>query len=88
MLKATSDQYSRLDSQLLNFGSNTSEFVVGGEKISMHGCRVFPYLGRERWLEAKINDSNLHKFEEKIISVSDHGKGGTLKLNQEVRGGE
>ena len=48
---------------------------------------VFPYLGRERWLEAKINDSNLHKFDEKIISVSDHGKGGTLKLNQEVRGG-
>ena len=48
---------------------------------------MFPYLGRERWLEAKINDSNLHKFEEKIISVSDHGKGGTLKLNQEVRGG-
>ena len=61
--------------------------MVGGEKSSMHGCRVFPYLGRERWLEAKINDSNLHKFEEKIISVSDHGKGGTLKLNQEVRGG-
>ena len=59
--------------------------MVGGEKSSMQS--VFPYLGRERWLEAKINDSNLHKFEEKIISVSDHGKGGTLKLNQEVRGG-
>ena len=50
-------------------------------------AECFHIWGRERWLEAKINDSNLHKFEEKIISVSDHGKGGTLKLNQEVRGG-
>ena len=61
--------------------------MVGGEKSSMQGCRVCFHIWEERWLEAKINDSNLHKFEEKIISVSDHGKGGTLKLNQEVRGG-
>ena len=35
---------------------------------------VYIWGVRERWLGAKINDSNLHKFEEKIISVSDHGK--------------